>query len=147
MKINLPRFPFSNDCLTVWKRTRFVEGLSDSSDEEDEDDNDDDEDDGDEAPMLVKMSNKVDGDEQSNTVKSKSDLKPWEVVNEKSKMEQEWTDASEWNEQADEEEGDSSPGDKYDGKDCSDSYNEDEDSQFGDDHEYCSNQWGDVTLW
>ena len=36
MKINLPRFPFSNDCLSVWKRTNFVEGLQLSEDDEED---------------------------------------------------------------------------------------------------------------
>jgi hypothetical protein len=27
LKINLPRFPFSNDTLSVWKRTEYVEGI------------------------------------------------------------------------------------------------------------------------
>ena len=39
LKIDLPRFPFSYDSLSVWKRTSFVEGLDlDDSDSEDESD-------------------------------------------------------------------------------------------------------------
>jgi hypothetical protein len=40
LKIDLPRFPFSSDSLSVWKRTSFVEGLNldDSECEEESDD-------------------------------------------------------------------------------------------------------------
>lgn len=31
----IPRFPFSNDCISVWKRTRWVEGRSDTADDDD----------------------------------------------------------------------------------------------------------------
>jgi hypothetical protein len=26
LSASIPRFPFSNDCITVWKRTKYVEG-------------------------------------------------------------------------------------------------------------------------
>ena len=131
MKINLPRFPFSNDCLTVWKRTRFVEGLSDSSDEEEEEEqsSDDEGSDGDEAPMLIEINSKS---KSNNEVH----LKPWEVVNEESEKSNEWGDASEWNEQVDEEVESHHEED--------DDRNEDYDDQFGDDEDFCSNQWGDI---
>jgi hypothetical protein len=41
----LPRFPFSRDCISVWKRTKIVPGRNLPPPEEEEDDNDEEQDD------------------------------------------------------------------------------------------------------
>lgn len=36
LKASIPRLPFSNDCITVWKRTQWVEGRSSVNDDDEE---------------------------------------------------------------------------------------------------------------
>jgi hypothetical protein len=64
LNVAIPRYPFSKDCLTVWKRTQWVEGKPAEEDDEEEGEGDSDDQDSGELRATISKKRKCQGNEE-----------------------------------------------------------------------------------